>query len=388
MAFALLFTQPGADVVYRIERSAGTGVVVFVLGGEMDSEHAARLRDLITVDAECRVLVDLLDVTFVDRAAMRFLARVEAQGVRLVNCPEYVRRWIAAENASHQENPMPDPSVNMTEDRFTSTDGLNIVFRSWRPQGQPRGLVAIVPGFNSHSGYYTWVAEQFVAAGYAASAIDLRGRGKSDGERFYVAKFADYVADVTAFVHLMKSRQPGVPIFLLGHSAGGVVSCLYATEHQTELAGLICESFAFRLPAPSFALAVLKGLSHVAPHAHVLRLKNEDFSRDPHAVEAMNADPLIAHETQPTNTLAEMVRADERLGQEFPRMTLPLLILHGTADKASQASGSQFFYETAGSKDKTLKLYEGHFHDLLNDVGREKVMADITGWIDAVLTRA
>ena len=247
----------------------------------------------------------------------------------------------------------------MTDDRFTSADGLKIAFRSWRPQSQPRGVVAIVPGFNSHSGYYTWVAEQLVAAGYAVSAVDLRGRGKSDGERFYVEKFADYVADVTAFVHLTKSREPGVPVFLLGHSAGGVVSCLYAIEHQPELAGLICESFAFRLPAPDFALAVLKGLSHVAPHAHVLRLKNEDFSRDPRVVEAMNVDPLIAHETQPTKTLAEMVRADERLKQEFPVITLPLLILHGTADKASQAAGSQFFYDTAGSKDKTLKLYEG-----------------------------
>jgi acylglycerol lipase len=373
------------NVTYRIQRSVGTDAVVFVLGGEMDSEHAAALRELLTIDAGRRVILDLTEVMLVDRAAVTFLASVEADGVRIVNCPEYVRSWITAENASHEENPMRDASAHMTEDSFTSADGLKIVFRSWRPQTQPRGAVAIVPGFNSHSGYYTWVAGRLAADGYAVSAIDLRGRGKSDGERFYVETFADYVADVTAFVQLMKSRQPGLPVFLLGHSAGGVVSCLYAIEHQTELAGLICESFAFRLPAPDFALAVLKGLSHVAPHAHVLRLKNEDFSRDPQVVEAMNADPLIAHETQPTKTLAEMVRADERLKQAFPLITLPLLILHGTADKASQAAGSQFFYDTAGSKDKTLKLYDGHFHDLLNDVGKDKVMADITQWIDAMV---
>src|SRR4051812_14895727 len=158
---------------------------------------------------------------------------------------------------------MPEPTANATEDSFTSADGLKIVFRSRRPQSQPRGVVAIVPGFNSHSGYYPWAAGQLAAAGYAVSAIDLRGRGKSDGERFYVDKFADYVADVAGFVRLTRSQQPGVPVILLGHSAGGVVSCLYAIEHQTDLAGLICESFAFRLPAPDFALAVLKGLSHV-----------------------------------------------------------------------------------------------------------------------------
>jgi len=92
-------------------------------------------------------------------------------------------------------------------------------------------------------------------------------------------------------------------------------------------------------------------------------------------VEVMNADPLIAHETQPTKTLAEMVRADERLKREFPSMTLPVLILHGTADQATKPSGSKRFCETAGSKDKTLKLYEGHFHDLLNDLDKEVVMA-------------
>jgi acylglycerol lipase len=100
---------------------------------------------------------------------------------------------------------------------------------------------------------------------------------------------------------------------MLGHSAGGVVACLYTLDHQGELAGLICESFAHELPAPDFALAVFKGLSHVAPHAHVLHLPNERFSRDPKAVEAMNNDPLIAQETQPTRTMAAMVRADKRL---------------------------------------------------------------------------
>jgi acylglycerol lipase len=95
--------------------------------------------------------------------------------------------------------------------------------------------------------------------------------------------------------------------------------------------------------------------------------------------------PLIAHETQATQTLAEMVRADERLKSEFPNITLPLLILHGTADKATKPAGSQFFYDTARSTDKTLKLYDGHVHDLLNDVGKEAVMADIAGWIAARL---
>jgi alpha-beta hydrolase superfamily lysophospholipase len=273
----------------------------------------------------------------------------------------------------------------MIEEQIESTGGLKLFVRSWPAPGVPRGIVVIVPGFNSHSGYYAWVAQQLVEHGLSVYVLDLRGRGKSDGARFYVDTFADYVSDVAAVVTEARSRAPNLPVFLLGHSAGGVVSCLYALDQQADLAGLICESFAYQLPAPDFALAVFKGLSYIAPHAHILRLKNEDFSRDPVAVAAMNADPLIAHETQPTKTLAAMVRADERLTKEFPNLSLPLLILHGTDDKAANASGSQFFYDTAGARDKTLKLYEGHFHDLLNDLGKEDVLADVATWIEAHL---
>ena len=134
-----------------------------------------------------------------------------------------------------------------------------------------------------------------------------------------------------------------------------------------------------------FALAVLKGLSHVVPHAHSVKLKNEDFSRDPEVVAEMNADPLIAGESQPFQTMAALVHADERLGKEFGKIVLPVLILHGTADKATKPSGSQQFYELAGSKDKTLKLYDGAFHDLLNDLDKKTVMADVQRWVDARL---
>jgi acylglycerol lipase len=224
----------------------------------------------------------------------------------------------------------------MNEATFKNADGFSIFTRSWHPEDKPRGLVIIVPGFNSHSGYYSWVAEQFVSNGLAVYSLDLRGRGKSDGERFYVKKFYDYVNDVATLVQIVKVNEPELPIFLLGHSAGGVVACLYTLKHQVELAGLICESFAFQVPAPDFVLAVFKSLEHIAPHAHVLRLKNENFSLDPKVIEVMNGDPLIAYEAQPTQTLAEMVRADEKLKKEFPKITLPVYILHGTDDKATK----------------------------------------------------
>jgi alpha-beta hydrolase superfamily lysophospholipase len=262
--------------------------------------------------------------------------------------------------------------------------GLRIFLRSWRP-ATARGVVVIVHGFNSHGGYYDWTARQLVAGGLTVYALDLRGRGRSDGERYYVQDASEYVNDVARVVTLARSREPGLPAFVLGHSAGGVLSCLYTLDHPGEVNGLICESFAHELPAPDLAIAVLKGLSHVAPHAHVLRLKIDDFSRDPAVVAAMKADPFVGDEVQPTHTIAEMVRVNDRLGRDFGQITLPVLILHGTADKVTLASGSRTFYDEAGSTDKTLKLYEGHAHDLLNDYGKEQVIGDIAQWIAARL---
>ena len=381
-------------MTFRVQRSAVDDATVLMLSGDIAGEHTSDLETLVEADGTGPMVLDLKDVSVVDRAGVLLLARSEARGSTLLNCPSYVREWIQRErqfahaeqrasDARSEEQSMASGVAIEAREETLENQGLKIFFRSWRPPTTARGAVVVVPGFNSHSGYYTWVAERLAAVGHATYAVDLRGRGRSDGERFYVDTFAEYVSDIAALMDVVKSRNAGLPVFLLGHSAGGVLACLYTLDHPSVLAGLICESFAFQTPAPDFALAVLKGLSHVAPHAHVLRLKNEDFSRDPQVVAAMNNDPLIAHETQPTKTVAELVRSDERLKEEFARIRLPLLILHGTDDKAAKSSGSQLFYDRAGSTDKTLKLYEGHVHDLLNDVGKDTVMTDITSWIDA-----
>lgn len=278
-----------------------------------------------------------------------------------------------------------DSVESFPEEVVLTDSGAEIFARIWRPDSAPLAILAICHGLNSHSGQYFGFAKEMVSRGYAVYALDLRGRGRSSGERFYVEHIDDYVADVDALIEFAISREVSLPVYLLGHSAGGVTSCIYALEHQSKLAGLICESFAFQVPAPDIALAILKGLSHLVPHAHVLKLHNEDFSRDPTMVAQMNADPLIAGENQAAQTVAALVRADQRLDREFGDITLPLLVLHGTADKATKHSGSERFAREAGSKDKTLRLYEGHFHDLLNDVGKEQVTRDIAAWIEARL---
>ena len=274
------------------------------------------------------------------------------------------------------------PATTFTEEWLDGKGGPRIFTRHWEPGEQPRASLVICHGVNSHGGQYLGAAAEFASRGFAVTALDLRGRGRSEGERFYADSVDDYVSDLSLAIELARSKHPDLPIYLLGHSAGGVTSVSYALDYQDRLAGLICESFAFRVFAPNFVLKLLEGASHIAPHAHVLKLKMEDFSRDPEWVAQLNADPLTLGEVQPVQTVAALARAGERFEREFGRITLPVLILHGTADKATRPDGSQQFFDEAGSADKTLKLYDDYYHDLLNDLGKEQVFDDIVAWID------
>lgn len=272
----------------------------------------------------------------------------------------------------------------MKEEAFSGRGGTRLHMRSWRSQA-PKAVVVICHGVNSHSGQYLWTGERLAAAGFAVYAYDHRGRGHSEGPRFYIDDVREYTDDLGTFIALAKSREPGLKVFLLGHSAGGVVSCTWALDHQSEIAGFICESFAFEVPAPAPVLALVRLLARITPKLPVLKLKMKDFTRDPAALRALEADPLTKGEAQPARTVAALLEATDRMRREFSRITLPVLIMHGTQDKATRPSGSELFYEAAGSRDKTLKLYEGHFHDLLNDLNKEQVMADVIAWIDGRL---
>lgn len=280
---------------------------------------------------------------------------------------------------------MTDAATVPAAEQWLDGTGGRVFTRHWEPMGQPRANLVLCHGVNSHGGQYVRAGEAFASFGFAVTALDLRGRGRSDGDRFYIDSIDEYVSDLSLAIDLARSKHPDLPLYLLGHSAGGVTAVTYALDYQNRLDGLICESFAFRVYAPNFVLKLLEGASHIAPHVHVLKLKMEDFSRDPAWVAELNADPLTHDEVQPVSTVAAFARAGERFEREFGKITLPVLILHGTADKATRPDGSQEFFDAAGSTDKTLTVYDGHYHDLLNDLGRERVFADIVGWIEARL---
>ncbi len=264
---------------------------------------------------------------------------------------------------------------------FKTNDGQNIFYRIWKTKNNPKGIVLLVHGLNSHSGYFQNLALRLIANDLDVYAMDLRGRGHSDGERFYIADYRDIIADINELLRIV-SAQPPLPIFLFGHSAGSVFASVYAILYQDKLQGMISESIAFMLPAPRFALESIKALALLIPHARLVKLKNADFSRDNLVVNAMTNDPLLANEKQPAKTMQQLLRAADLLKKEISRITLPLLILHGKADRATRPEGSEYLMQHVSSIDRELKLYQDHYHDLLNDQDNEVVLQDIVNWLN------
>lgn len=265
---------------------------------------------------------------------------------------------------------------------FRNNAGQNIFYRNWKINGLPKAIVVIVHGLNSHSGYYQNFALLLNENDYEVYAMDLRGRGLSQGERYFISDYEDIVADIDQIVNIVYSSHFKSPIFLFGHSAGGVFASLYVVHQQDKLKGLISASFAFQVPASDFAQASIMFLSHIIPHTRLIKLNNNDFSRDKSIVNVMNNDPLLANERQPVKTMQQLFLAAQYLKKKMPVIKLPLLILHGTADKVTRSSGSEYFMEHVSSADKQLKLYEGHYHELLNDKYNGIIMKDILRWLN------
>jgi alpha-beta hydrolase superfamily lysophospholipase len=266
--------------------------------------------------------------------------------------------------------------MNHETGTFETTGGLVLFEQRWRPEGTSRAVVAIVHGYAEHSGRYRWTAAQLTARGYAVEALDLRGHGRSEGERVFVNSFEEYLDDVERFLARVRLRNPGVPTFLLGHSMGGGVVTAFVIARKPALAGVLLSGSALLGPRPV-----------VRPNSENQRppgpLPAEAISRDPAVVAAYKSDPLVYRGAPRADRAAAWGDAVDLVQKGMESITLPLLIMHGTGDLLVPFEGSKRLMERASSKDKTLKLYEGLYHEILNEPERDRVMADILIWLDA-----
>ncbi|WP_261546086.1 alpha/beta hydrolase [Burkholderia multivorans] len=274
--------------------------------------------------------------------------------------------------------------------RLRTADGLELASYRWPADARaaaPRATVALLHGLAEHAGRYAPLAARLNAAGIDLLAIDLRGHGRSPGKRAWVARFDEYLDDADALV--AEAARAPTPLFLMGHSMGGAIAALYAIERAPArgrtLAGLVLSSPALApgRDVPRWMLALSRVISRIWPTFPAIRIDAALLSRDADVVAANRADPLVHHGPVPARTGAEILDAMARIERGRSALRVPVLVYHGTADKLTEPDGSRTFGARVGSADRTLTLYEGGFHETMNDIERERVIDVLIGWIDA-----
>jgi acylglycerol lipase len=226
------------------------------------------------------------------------------------------------------------------------------------------------------------VGEALAAAGYAVYAADHRGHGRSGGDGAQIERLRHVVADQRTMVE-MASNAHGAKPFMLGHSMGGAVATAFAIDHQDMIAGLILSAPAVDTAAASpVERALSRVASAVAPGLGAYAVDAEGISRDPEVVRAYVEDPLVYNGKLPARTVSELLQGADRFPDQLPALHIPLLVMHGGADPIVPLAASEMVDARAGSDDKTLIVYDGLFHEILNEPEQGRVIADIIAWLD------
>jgi alpha-beta hydrolase superfamily lysophospholipase len=217
--------------------------------------------------------------------------------------------------------------------------------------------------------------------------MDHPGHGRSEGRRVYVERFEDFAFALDIYLERVLSKEPGKPVFLIGHSMGGLIGAGFLPDHQSRLAGAVLSAPTIKIPETVSAVTILAGkvFSALVPGFGVIRLDADGVSSDMDVVRAYVNDPLVHTGKITARLAAELLKAMKRIFAEADRITLPVMILQGGADRMVDPEGARMFRDRIGSSDRTLKTYEGFYHEVFNEPGHDRVLKDVHDWITAHL---
>ena len=273
------------------------------------------------------------------------------------------------------------------EGYFKSIRDTNIYYQYWLPEGEPKAILLFAHGIAEHSGRYMNVVNHFVPAGYAVYGLDHIGHGKSDGKRVCVERFQDFTKTFKKYFDMIRGWQPIKPIFLVGHSMGGLISAAYLLKHQDELTGAVLSGPGIKVPDNISNAVIFAGkiLSVVMPKAGIIQLDAEGICRDPAVVDAYLNDPLVYRGKITARLSAEMLKTIQHVTGSAIKIRLPIMIVQGGSDKLVDPSGAQLLYDSVSSEDKKIKIYDGLYHEVFNEPEHRQVLDDVKVWLDSHL---
>jgi len=254
--------------------------------------------------------------------------------------------------------------------------------RVWAPES-PRGAVAIVHGYGEHSGRYRGLSGWLCERGWLVTACDLPGHGKSPGRRGHIRSFSEYLAAVDVLLEEARQAVPA-PVFLLGHSLGGLIAARYLEQRPRAVSGLILSSpfFGLNMPVPAWKRILARMLSRLWPAATLPSgIRPDDLSHDPEVVKAYREDPLV-HKVATARWFCETRAAQAAASREAHRISIPVLIIQGGEDRLTEVAATRGFAARCGAPDLTFRLYGGFYHETLNELGKLQVWQELLGWLE------
>lgn len=265
--------------------------------------------------------------------------------------------------------------------------GAELFCQSWLPDGDARAVIILVHGYDEHSGRYEYFAKHCTDRGLAVYALDHWGHGKSDGVNGFVPAFSVYHDGVDQRIAALPPEHATLPKILVGHSLGGLIGATYLLEKQSQFAAAVLSGPAIKAAdEPSAFLKFISGLlSKLLPKLGVIALDSNGVSRDPKVVADYLADPLVSGTKISARLGHEMMKQMDHVQAHASKLTLPLLMLHGEADRLTAVEGSHFLNDNIGSTEKQLKTYPELYHEIFNEPEKDAVLTDMTDWIDARL---
>ena len=270
-------------------------------------------------------------------------------------------------------------------EKSTEKLGSGLFYRSWPANDQAHAVVLISHGLGEHSGRYEHVANAFNAAGLHVFALDHSGHGQSPGKRAFVSRFSELTDGVAELRAHIATECPSMPVFLVGHSLGGLIAASTVLDAAQDYAGLLMTGPALGVPTPppAWQVLLLRVFSAVAPGLKALELDANAICRDPAVVEDYVADPLVHHENIPARMVVSLFDEGARVMARAKDISLPVLLLHGAEDQLTSASASTEFVDMLASSDKQCTIYDGMYHELFNEPEQEAILKTCCEWIRA-----
>ena len=276
-------------------------------------------------------------------------------------------------------------SSDYSESKFEGERGTEIYYRNWKPTGRTRAVVVVTHGQGDHGGRYLHVVEHLTREGFAVWAADLRGHGRSGGRRGHVDNFDDYLGDTHRFIEKVREENPQAKAFLLGHSLGGLVVLDYAEKMGSTISGVIATAplLQLKMEVPPWKVALGRMLSSLRPTLSMKTgLDPNLLSHDQQIVRNYVNDPLV-HGVTSARFYTELLRAMDETLRGGNKLTVPCLVMVGSGDGIVDASATQEFFKTIASSDKTLKIYDGLYHEVLNEPEKDSLLREISAWVSA-----